>query len=345
MNAPSNLVRWFAAAVVLAASGVLGLAEEVAAAPPLVETTLRTAVTQSLSFLTKGGDQWIEDKNCNSCHHLPHMLWSHREARRRGLAVDQAKADEWLAWAQPKVPGIAAGREQVAFMLLARALPEAATAEAEKIILAGVEKDHTWKPAAQFTAQRRPTAEAQLNSMRIFLLALASGSATGRKAAEEARTNAAGWMTQQAAKPAQSTETVAFQAWYAQTFGLVEERAAALALLLKHQRADGGWSWMLGDAQSDALATGEVLYVLHQLGAAEGQQAHAIARGQQWLVRTQAADGSWPIQVTYYSKNDRNTPEKAASLKQATGIYTYWAAAWGTLGLLHGLPVKDVAAQ
>lgn len=59
------------------------------------------------------------------------------------------------------------------------------------------------------------------------------------------------------------------------------------------------------------------------------------------------ADGgrSWPIKVTYFSKNDRSAPDKAKSLKQATEIYTYWAAAWGTLGLLHGVPVKDVAAQ
>ncbi|WP_449072693.1 hypothetical protein [Prosthecobacter sp.] len=301
------------------------------------EAELRRVVTKGLGYVAKAGEVWIEEKNCNGCHHLPEMLWSHREARRRGFAIDQAKYDEWLAWAKPKVKGIAAGVEQVAFMTLA--LPQQPAEEAHKLMTDALQKDGTWKPAGQFVAQRRATDEAKLNSMRIFLLALA-GTESGRKTADEARAKSAAWMAKtQAANPPKSIETVAFQALYAQKFGLQEERAAALAALLKHQREDGGWSWVMGEAQSDALATGEVLYALHELGDAGAKDA--ITRGQQWLMRTQAEDGSWPVKVGWYSQNDRTDPKKPGSLKAVTGIYTDWAAGWATLALLQGLPVQE----
>ncbi len=304
------------------------------------EDDLRRAVTQGLGYIAKAGDVWTEEKNCNGCHHLPEMLWSHREARRRGFAIDQAKYGEWLAWANPKVKGIAAGVEQVAFMTLA--LPQDAPAEAQKLISDAMQKDGTWKPAGQFVAQRRATDEARLHSTRLFLLALA-GTESGRKMADAARAKSAGWMAEvQAAHPPQSIETVAFQALYAQKFGLNKEREAALTTLLEQQRGDGGWSWVIGDPQSDALATGQVLYALHELG--DGMAGDAIARGQQWLIRMQAADGSWPVKVGWYSQNDRAAPQKPGSLKAVTGIYTDWAAGWATIALLQGLPVRELAS-
>lgn len=304
------------------------------------EKDLRAAATKGLGFVAKAGAQWIEDKNCNGCHHLPEMLWSHREAKRRGIAIDDKQYAEWLAWAQPKVQSIAAGREQVAFMTLA--LPDTPPPEAQKLILGGQLKDGSWKSAGQFASmQRRDTAEAQLHSMRLFLLALAS-SEGGRKAADEARAKAAAFMTAAAGpKPLASSETLAFHALYAHRFDLKDERDAALTQLLKHQREDGGWSWAIDDPQSDALATGEALYVLHEL---QDKRAHeAIHRAQQWLIRAQAADGSWPVDLAWYSKHDRSgeTKEKQRSRKAATAIYRDWAAAWGTLGLLHGLPLTD----
>ncbi len=300
------------------------------------EDDLRHTITKGLAYIAKSGNVWMEEKNCNGCHHLPEMLWSHREAQRRGFAIDQAKYDEWLAWAKPKVKGIAAGVEQVAFMTMA--LPEQPPEDARKLITDALQKDGTWKPAGQFVAQRRATDEAKLNSMRIFLLGLA-GTESGRRTADEARAKSGAWMTAtQAAHPPQAIDTVAFQALYAQKFGLKEERAAAQTALLNHQREDGGWSWVIGDPQSDALATGQVLYALHELGDAGSKDA--IERGQQWLIRNQAADGSWPVKVGWYSTNDRTDPKKPGSLKAVTGIYTDWAAGWATIALLQGLPVQ-----
>lgn len=304
---------------------------------PAAEDDLRHAVAKGLGFIAKAGDVWIEEKNCNGCHHLPELLWSHREAQRRGFAIDQKKYDEWLGWALPKVKSIAAGVEQVAFMALA--LPQHPPEDAQKLMTDALQKDGSWKPAGQFVAQRRATDEAKLNFMRLFLLALA-GTEGGRKVADEARAKAGTWMAAtQMTHPPQSIEAVAFQALYAQKFGLTEERDTARSALLKHQREDGGWSWVIGDPQSDALATGQVLYVLHQLGDMDATK-DALTRAQQWLIRTQAEDGSWPVKVGWYSKNDRTDPKKPGSLKAVTGIYSDWAAGWATIALLQGLPVR-----
>ena len=68
--------------------------------------------------------------------------------------------------------------------------------------------------------------------------------------------------------------------------------------------------------------------------------ADAIARAQNWLIETQRDDGGWPIDITHVSKVDRSAPAKADSVKNATGIFTYWGSGWATIGLLQGVPMK-----
>jgi hypothetical protein len=60
--------------------------------------------------------------------------------------------------------------------------------------------------------------------------------------------------------------------------------------LIKQQRPDGGWS-QTPYLSSDAYATGQVLYTLHELGSATSDPA--FRRGVEYLLRTQHEDGSW----------------------------------------------------
>lgn len=59
------------------------------ATQPPSEAQLRAVATKGLGFLATAGDQWMEDKSCNGCPHMPLLLWSHREAKRRGFTVEQ----------------------------------------------------------------------------------------------------------------------------------------------------------------------------------------------------------------------------------------------------------------
>ncbi|MEZ6073610.1 MAG: hypothetical protein R3C10_25870 [Pirellulales bacterium] len=103
----------------------------------------------------------------------------------------------------------------------------------------------------------------------------------------------------------------------------------AIDELLALQRGDGGWSQTIPDPTSDAFATGQTLYVLSLVGyTAEHPQ---IKRAIEFLVATQAADGSWPMA-------SRSTPDGSpGSAKLLTPIVCS-ATSWATLGLTGILP-------
>jgi squalene cyclase len=58
------------------------------------------------------------------------------------------------------------------------------------------------------------------------------------------------------------------------------------------QRGDGGWA-QTPHLDSDAYATGQVLYTLRQLGVPAADPA--LQRGAAFLLRTQREDGSWHV--------------------------------------------------
>ena len=63
------------------------------------------------------------------------------------------------------------------------------------------------------------------------------------------------------------------------------------ASIMGRQGPDGGWAQMAG-LESDAWATGEALFALHEAGRISAAD-EAYARGVQFLLRTQYEDGSW----------------------------------------------------
>ena len=58
------------------------------------------------------------------------------------------------------------------------------------------------------------------------------------------------------------------------------------------QREDGGWG-QTPDLPSDAYATGQALYTMHELGVPVNDPAYR--RGVQYLLQNQAEDGSWMV--------------------------------------------------
>src|SRR4249920_2066188 len=63
--------------------------------------------------------------------------------------------------------------------------------------------------------------------------------------------------------------------------------------LVREQGPDGGWS-QHAFLSSDAYATGQTLYALHQAGAVNPSD-RAFQRGVNYLLNTQLADGSWHV--------------------------------------------------
>ncbi len=301
---------------------------------PPTESELRATITKGLGFLAKDGEAWMEAKDCNGCHHLPQMLWSFREAKLRGFEIDQKKFDEWLKWADERSTNKNPGLEMLALMKLA--MPDRPWPELTKLIVAGQQADGSWKPAGQFaTLQRRGEPDARASAVRLFLTALATHGPSPE--ADAARAKAAAVLGKKDVPT--SMESLVFRILYARSIGNGADVDALRADILRRQRGDGGWASYLGANLSDPLATGQVLYAL-QASAADPKAADAIARAQQWLVRTQRDDGGWQIDITHISGKDRSAPDKAKSFKEATAIYTCFGSGWAMIGLLQAVPVK-----
>lgn len=59
----------------------------------------RTAITLALPTLAKEGAEWMSNRKCLSCHHVPMLLWTHHAARAQGFEIDLQKLAEWENWA------------------------------------------------------------------------------------------------------------------------------------------------------------------------------------------------------------------------------------------------------
>jgi hypothetical protein len=59
---------------------------------------VRATIARGLAFLTKDAVAWKKEHNCVSCHHAGLVIWSMREAKLRGYAVDEPVLVEMTKW-------------------------------------------------------------------------------------------------------------------------------------------------------------------------------------------------------------------------------------------------------
>ena len=70
------------------------LTKSSAAQPAAVDAT----IDRGLAFLAQDAVAWKNEHNCTSCHHAALVIWSMREARQRGHAVDEVLLAELTKW-------------------------------------------------------------------------------------------------------------------------------------------------------------------------------------------------------------------------------------------------------
>ncbi len=300
---------------------------------------VRQTVAKSLPFIEREGVAWMEGKKCQSCHQTSFMVWSLNRSAASGLPVDSAKLAEWNAWAtdwqhMAAKEKLAAGdksvltgsSDTVSQLLLGRAAagsdgePDWVATFAE-CLSTGQNADGSWNAGGQLPSQKRPKRETQEVSTMWAILALRSVK------------DDAGAFTPKIAQARQwlGSETVGKSSEWWATSLLVERTLGDVAIadglrksLLDNQRADGGWGWLVDD-ESDALATGIVLYALSRDGVPPTDAA--IAKARAFLMQTQRDDGSWAVKGT--KENKKNNVENTS---------VFWGTCWATIGLLESLP-------
>jgi hypothetical protein len=88
--------------------------------------------------------------------------------------------------------------------------------------------------------------------------------------------------------------------------------------------------------RSDAFATGQILYVLSPAGFTADRPE--VRRGIDFLVATQAPDGSWPM-------ISRSTPSGEPGSPKLLSPITRAAGSWATLGLSRLVPKEKPASK
>lgn len=322
------------------ALGIVAIAVDPKLAPASAEPSspaqVRQAVERSLGYLGKGGQAWIDKHKCTSCHLVPFLLWSYNDSRTRSISLDQRKLDDWTKWSwdfsvndkDKSGTPTGGGLDTMAQMLLGRdaGAADAKIAEAAatlgQLIVKAQQPDGSWKPGGQLPSQRRPASETQAVTTMRTLLALASLDKPD-ETVTRSRDQALAWVKNNA-KPGQSSESLLLCLLIEQNFGAPARALDLRKQLLAKQNADGGWSWLFGEA-SDAFATGQSLYALSYAGLPADDPA--VGRAWTFLVKTQRPDGSWYVPTT-----------KKGKQKDNEGLSSYWGSAWAVIGLARTLP-------
>jgi len=297
------------------------------------------AVDRALAPIQSSGKAVFQQRGCVSCHNnmLPSIAASMAEAR--GHAVDtQAMererktllsiirpARELLIEYGDNIPDLTVTGSWALITLSAQQYePDATTDALVHNIAMKQRSDGSWSN----WAPRPPIEYGDIQPTALSLRALQLYSLPGRS--EEFRTRiwkAGKWLT--TAIPA-STEDENMRllglAWAKADASLIR---AAAQRLLNEQRADGGWSQLL-TLGSDAYATGETLYALHETGMLNVKDA-AWKRGVEYLLRTQQRDGTWHVKTRsypfqpYFESGFPHGPDQWISAA---------ASSWATMALL-----------
>ncbi len=261
-----------------------------------------TAVTRSMELLQKSSAQYFTRGGCVGCHHQPLIARAQQMAKAAGVPVNEAAAHEQVLqlkaqWASSQdeflqALTIGGGENRLGENLLGF---DAAGIRADSVIDAAVAdlaesqmSNGSWLSGEE--QARPPITESIIASTARVIRVLRQYSIPARKAEFERRIERARtWLKD--TKPS-STDDFAMRLVGLAWAGAPEAEQAARELL-SLQREDGGWAGNPYLA-SDAFATSEALYALHESGAARSSDP-AYRRGADYLLATQYPDGSWYV--------------------------------------------------
>jgi ankyrin repeat protein len=267
----------------------------------------RTSLSRAVALLLPPATLVFEKRGCVTCHSqaLPAQLAA--VARAKGIAVneEQARKNMQQMLAFFKTAGEAAmqgDRTAGDFVTVGYAMSAFA---AEKYPLDDITAESTHLLAGQQMADgswlgngvsRPPMEDSIVSQTALAVRAMTLYPIPGRKnEVDEKLRRAQRWLL--AAVPGTTEER------NMRLMGLVWTKAsraditAAVQQIIARQRADGGWA-QRDEYQSDAYATGESLYALHQSGTPE--TADLYREGVAFLLKNQYQNGAWFVKSRAY---------------------------------------------
>lgn len=309
------------------------------------------AVNRAVGYLQAESGTWLKIR-CAACHHAGMPLWALADADRRGYAIDRdylaRKIESILGSTEamigkglvanpaqppdtrPMARGVNLG--QVFMAVAARSMTSLTDGQAQSVkfieseVINKQQPDGSW----EFFLSRPPINESKATDVAWMLMALEDGARSHPSDSYRAAIErGSAWLDGAEPDNRQAKVLGLLVAVRAgKTRGTIQAR---IDEILAFQRPDGGWG-QLADSESDAFATGQVLYVLTQAGLTA--ERPEIKRAVGFLVKTQNPDGSWPMK-------SRSTPDGSPGSAKLLTPITCAASSWATLGLVNVAPKKN----
>jgi len=275
----------------------------VAMAQSLDTARVRDAMTRGYAAIQTAQRVSQKSQGCTTtCHLQGYGAFSYRSVVEHGLTLDESavRADFVRAFRQQAldlanaVQGNTTGEvamNAAFFSVAAQAAglrPSVVTASIARAVAMQQNPEGDW--TALYT--RPPSNASPFTFTAMGLRTLQLYGHSGRKADTDERVKrAAAWLRSHTPRDTEERTYQLLGAWWAGTDRTaIDAMARALAAA---QRPDGGWNSIEGGA-SNAYATGQALVALHDAGRVATTDA-AWRRGAEFLLRTQAADGTWHV--------------------------------------------------
>ena len=261
---------------------------------------IRDAAARAISLFQASQKGWHSTQTCNSCHHQFQAALAFQSAREHGIRVDEniAHADAVKSFDYRDLD-IAVQYNWViepamddAYQLVAAnsvgVRPNVVTAVYARLLAARQDADGTWTSFHQ----RPPSSYSFFTQTALSLRAIQWYSHPSEK------NNAAGhiargrkWLASHVPPDTEGRTYQLLGLWWG---GADRAELQKLANgLLATQQQDGGWASLAG-RESDAYSTAQVLVALEDAGGVSITDAR-WQRGINYLLKTQAADGSWHV--------------------------------------------------
>ena len=307
----------------------------------------RAAVVRAMPIVQRSAAAFVAKRSCVSCHHNVLSVMTLRVADRRGVAIDgsvldaieiktfrELRSDTALDEAVQAV-GIADPTPNDSFLLMAAHASgltgDMTTAVYARRLVHWQRADGHWM-TSDF---RPPHSSSAFTATASAVLAIKAYMPTELTAERDASLmRAVRWLSSSWPR---STEDASFRllglVWAAAPGDLVE---SARRVLLSMQLSTGGWP-ELPSYEADAYSTGEALYALR----VSGVDASALEwqRGARFLLRTQAADGTWRVRTRMISPADISPPYFHTGFPYGKDEFlSYAGTCWAVMALLSSLP-------
>ena len=265
-----------------------------------VRRSAREAITKALAVSRGPATKFLATGGCPSCHaqHLNGLAVSaakplgiqadyELEAREaRATAILRGGIEQQLFQVQDPAAGVDSQEFSLMQMAASRVAPTLATDSLVHHIAAMQRKEGDWP---NYGSVRPPLEDGGFSHTAKGIRALSLYAIPGRKAEFDDRiTRAAAWLEE--AEPL-TTEDRTMQILGIVWAGL-KAPSNRVRQLVSKQRSDGGWG-QTDHLASDAYATGEALWALHEAGMAPSGPVYR--RGVDFLLRTQQEDGTWHV--------------------------------------------------